>query len=242
MRQTMLRILMLLLLCIGLSFPTHADDRTLLGTDLDAATILATVDETYSSVDTYRDTGTVAGKTSILGMEIGWFDEAIRFSTAFVRPDRFRFEFEYQRPSSAEWHQYVVQADSSGARTKWDVNPGIEPAPSLRLAVAGATGVSRAAAHTIPALLLPDIVGGWRITDIESVSVTRNQVIEGREYLRIRGEHPSGSPVIIWIDPDTHLIRRVETRSTILLIVQIDWTIVFDSEFDTPIDPAELRL
>lgn len=242
MQHMTLRILTIVLLWAGFSFPAYPGDGISRDSDLGAAEILAAVEETYSVIDTYRDIGSVRGEWSLLGIDIDWLDDGIRFSTAFARPDRFRFEFEYQYPSSEEWHSYVVQADPSGVRTNWHANPGVEQEASLGLAVAGATGVSRGAAHSIPTLLLPQEIGGWRITNLESASKIENGNIDGRAYMRIRGEHPSGSPVVVWIDPDTFLIRRIEKRLTILLMFRVDWTTDFEAKVSTPIDPAELRL
>lgn len=241
MPQKRISIVFLLCLVAGFSLSANSNVQKLHDSDLDAATIMEIMAQTYSSSSTYRDTGAVSNKTSILGIDIEALSEPIRFSTAFVRPDRFRFEFEYQF-SERDWYRYVVHADPTGARTTWDIEPGITEEQSLGLALAGATGVSRGAAHTIPALLIPETVGGWRLTELESLSRIGNGVINGRECLKIRGEHPAGPPVIIWIDPETFLIKRIEERLTLMLFVHNDLTTDYTSEIDIRIDPDELRL
>lgn len=234
-------ILTLLCIVAGISLSADAANHGSRHDELDAATIMDLVARTYSSNNAYRDTGTVVTETSILGIPIEPLSDTIRFSTAFVRPDRFRFEYEYRFRESDDWDKYIVHADPTGVRTYWDVRPGIRREASLGFALAGATGVSGGAAHTVPVLLLPDIVGGWRLTEMENLLRLRDGVIDGREYLRVRGENRRGRTIFVWIDPQTYLIRRIQTGLTIYLIVHADSTTDYASEINVHIDPDALR-
>ena len=81
---------------------------------------------------------------------------------------------------------------------------------SLRLAVARATGVSLGAAHTIPALLMPEI-GGNSILDLHRISVNA-EVAEGIRCYRLNGYKPRGISELL-ISSDDLLILRVRESS-----------------------------
>ena len=196
--------------------------------------ILAAMVEMYASCSTYRDTGRVtitwlrAGHTSIRP-----------FETAFVRPDRFRFEFRAQHFDGCPWDRYLVWAGAGRVRTWWDVRP--EEQESLGLALAGATGVSGGSAHKIPNLLMSEEVGGRRLTDlVELVSLgdaelgevtcyrlqgrPRHYPVDPAEFERLRDEvfretghrlpwpTPSDRVLTLWIDRGTLLLRRIEEQ------------------------------
>ncbi|MEX2553265.1 MAG: hypothetical protein WD627_09760 [Actinomycetota bacterium] len=163
------------------------------------------------------------------------------FKTAFVRPGQFRFEFRSRHGDAEEdWDRYIIWARGSEARTWWDVSPGIERRDSLGLAVAGATGVSGRSSHTVPALLLPDQVGGRSLTDLREVQSLGDEqldevmcyrltgrfaprpVDEAREeesredFIRKTGrapEHSEESPPILWIDRESLLLRRLDEQT-----------------------------
>src|SRR5438128_3110913 len=113
----------------------------------------------YASCKTYMDTGEV----QILFLEKRGRRTVIRpFSTSFVRPADFRFEFQNRR-GEREWDIYIVWRHDDSVKTWWSVKPGVMTDRPFPLALAGATGVSGGSAHTIPQLLMPDLISGGRI-------------------------------------------------------------------------------
>src|SRR5262245_59747489 len=126
--------------------------------------ILAALAEVYASCMTYRDTGCVV--TCFIRPDGHSHTNVQPFATAFVRPNRFRFENLYRFNEQSEWDRDILWADGSEVRTWWDVRGRVERPESLHLALAAATGVSGGSAHTIPALLAPDNVGGRRLTQL----------------------------------------------------------------------------
>ncbi len=102
-----------------------------------AETILAQMKQTYANCQTYQDTGVVT--TTFIQSSGNWIDEK-PFLTAFVRPDRFRFEYK-ETQSSAEY-RYIIWLNGAEVLSWWDVTPGIKTEESLDMAIAGATGVS----------------------------------------------------------------------------------------------------
>src|SRR5258708_2518928 len=145
------------------------------GMVMTAEEIVAATEAVYASCRTYADTGCVRtvflrrdGRTD--------FVSSTPFETAFIRPDRFRFEFSTHHPHQTEFSRYIIVAQGSVVQTWWDIRPGIEQVESLSRALAGATGVSSSSAHTIPALLMPDQVSGWRLGERATLARLEDEV------------------------------------------------------------------
>ena len=75
------------------------------------------------------------------------------------------------------------------------------------MAVAGATGISAGSAHTIGALLIPE-VGGFRFHDLEEISLVREDLFEGARCIVVGGTHPRSGEVLLWIEPDNFWLRK----------------------------------
>src|SRR5688572_1820229 len=88
--------------------------------DLDAGSILARMERIYAECDAYRDTGAV--KTVYIAD--GERNTVVQpFTTAFDRPDRFRFEF-LDRRGEEEFDRYLIWANGRDVRSWWDIRPG----------------------------------------------------------------------------------------------------------------------
>jgi outer membrane lipoprotein-sorting protein len=173
--------------------------------DPSAKQILDRMAEVYADCKSYRDSGMV--KTLFIMAE---GKETIEkpFTTAFVRPDRFRFEFKQTgNPQS----RYIVWSKGLDIQTWWDVKPGIEKAASLELALAGATGVSSSSAHTIPSLLLPKEVSGRRLTDVTDAKRGEDGKLEKVECFRIEGKY-GDHPITLWIEKESFLVRQIDEQ------------------------------
>lgn len=170
---------------------------------LTAEDVLARMARVYAECRTYRDTGLVS--TLFIDPKKPWTDER-PFTTAFVRPDAFRYEFLWGKPGRPQ--RYIVWRRGDDVRSWWDLKPGIERQESLSLGLAGATGVSGGSAHTIPALLLPDEVGGRLITEIVDAERIEDETIGEAACIRIRGRF-GDSPTTLWIDSETFLLRKI---------------------------------
>lgn len=223
-RRAFLRLNGGLIAATGLAQAAPLDDPA-----LSAREILARMAAAYANCASYQDTGRVT--TAIVGGDAAGHTDTLSFSTAFVRPARFRFEFTARRGS-----RFLAVAHGEDSRTWWDVQPGIQRPPSLELALAGAAGISRGAAHTVPALLMPDRVGGARLTDlielrrlpdarlgevdcfcIEGASLAdRNPELQERirqQVLQITGKDfglARHGPDVVWIARATFLLHRID--------------------------------
>jgi len=173
--------------------------------DPSAKQILDRMAEVYADCKSYRDSGMV--KT--LFIKAGGKETIEKpFTTAFVRPDRFRFEFEQTgNPQS----RYIVWSKGKDVQTWWDVKPGIKKTESLELALAGATGVSGSSAHTIPSLLLPKEVGGRRLTNVTDLKRGEDGKLEKIECFRIEGKY-GDHPITLWIEKESFLVRQIDKQ------------------------------
>jgi hypothetical protein len=196
--------------------------------------ILSAVERMYSRCRTYQDRGCVS--TRFLNPDgTPQHDSVKPFTTAFIRPDRFRFEFTDSIGDGGQC-RYLIVANGLEVKSWWDVSPGVECRESLGMALAGATGVSGGSAHTVPALLMPDEVSGRRLlagavyTRLEDgdldgracYRVTRHVIRTPEQKQEIR-EHqfraigcaapePERDPEVFWIERDTLLVRRIEEK------------------------------
>ena len=201
--------------------------------------IIAEMATIYATCASYRDTGKVVTRF-LLAVNHQPHTSVLPFATAFVRPDRFRFEYRHRYKTMDEWNRYIVWANGSDVKTWWSVCSGVKHPPALGLALAGATGVSGGSAHTIPALLIPDKVGGLRLTDFAEVTSLADEFVgaipcfrlsirftppmvdaaeeeqQRAEMTRVTGrprERCERGPTTIWIDRATLLIRRIDKDS-----------------------------
>lgn len=172
---------------------------------LTAKQIVERMAEEYAKCKSYRDSGVV--KTVFIRPDRQRTVEK-PFTTAFVRPGRFRFEYKDDKE-----RRYIVWRNGKDVQTWWDIIPGIEKEASLDLALAGATGVSSGSAHTVPALLIPNEVSGRRLTGITEAKRIEDTKLDKVDCFRIQGPY-AGSPVTIWVEKETFLVRRIDSQKT----------------------------
>jgi hypothetical protein len=210
------------------------------GEGLGPEEILARMVDVYAHCASYRDSGCVEKRFLTIEGEPDFVSRR-PFSTAFVRPDRFRFEFTSQKDYRAEPERYIVYARQEEVWTWWNVTPGEERIESLGLALAGATGVSGGSAHTIPVLLMPDRIEGRKLTELAELRRLEDVELDGvgcyriqgrfvdpaendpvqkermrRDVLRLTGRVPEEAvhgPQVVWIEQGTFLVRRIEERT-----------------------------
>ncbi len=217
----------------------------------DANALVERLQSLYGSCKAYSDRGQV---TSILPREEG--DQLIHyqtFSTAFVRPDKFRFEFRDRFPEG-QFGRYVVWREGALVKTWWYAhNPTVKVEEALGLGLAGATGVSHGAAVTIPQLLMPKEVGARGLFEDTSAEVVGSEECQGRDCVKIQTVGSSGH--FVWVEMASGLVVRIEERTQISYQTSgfirkmtvgtgaLDsWTIIsYKPEIDTEILPAELE-
>ena len=173
-----------------------------------AQQIIDRMAKAYTDCKSYRDSGAVR---TLFVMANGNRTTERPFTTAFVRPDRFRFEYQ-ENDGATQPRRYIIWCNGKDVQTWWDVRPGIEKPESLGLALAGATGVSGGSAHTIPSLLLPGNLGA-SLAVITDAKRTEDGKLEKVECFRVKGNY-GRQPITIWIDKKSYLVRQIDEQRT----------------------------
>jgi hypothetical protein len=223
--------------------------------------ILAAAEAVYARCRTYADHGCV--RTLYLRPDGGAdFVSTTPFETAFVRPDRFRFAFATHHPNRTEYSRYVIAAHGQLVQTWWDIRPGVKQPESLAMALAAATGVSSSSAHTIPALLLPDLVLGRRLTERVTVTRLEDGELDGVTCYRVQRQEMSGpeeqrqrreelvrllgrsyssesGPQVLWLEKGLLLIRRIEA-SCRFETFQTESVTTYEPALDEPVPDDHL--
>jgi hypothetical protein len=174
-----------------------------------AVEILNKVQQTYAECISYTDTGVV----SCPDRNSESFE--IQFTTAFMRPSAFRFEF--SRNDEAGKLKQVVWSDGEEVRT-WssDASGVVKEAyeESLGSTIAVAAGASAGSIHRVPRLL-GVVEQGASLTSIRNAQRIEDAILDSNECFRVRGRLGWVSTTL-WIDVDTYLLRRVEQHHSLI--------------------------
>jgi len=172
-----------------------------------AKEILVRVSETYENCKSYRDTGVV---TTIFKNSGGKRTVEKPFNTAFVRPNRFRFEY-YDKETGGPKNRYIIAQNDNKIQSWWEIKRVVEQPESLGSALAGATGVSGGSAHTIPALLLPKEINGSRLTELADAKRIEDGELGTVQCFRIQSKEINAL-MTLWIDKKSYLVHRIDER------------------------------
>ena len=124
---------------------------------MDANRLLASVADAYVSLSSYSDEGVV---NTTLRMPEASFQHTIKFFTAYVKPNLFRFKFENPHPYPPLAHvitTHICGFDGTSAylRTQLHDQPAeVRIETQFDMAVAGATGISGGSVRTIATRVL----------------------------------------------------------------------------------------
>lgn len=180
----------------------------------------------YAACSSYQDSGKVIGR-----------NEEMRFQTFFKRPHFLRFDWDYLEEDG--WQHNCVCYD--GKVTHMFFLDTHETPTSVGLGIAGATGVSSGASHTVPRMLMPTAISGLVLTELKYSSPVHLETVERVRCYLIEGQHPGGyGPAKVWIGVEDHLIRRVEDLGHIAIYesVAVDRPVPADA-FSFPRDSSE---
>ena len=226
--------------------------RTSLADDakLDPIAIAQKVEELYSTCKSYRDTGqAVQIMRDASGKEAPIDDAKHRkITTAFVRPDKFRFEFDNHRGDKLI--RNLIWMDGPTLKSWWDIRPGVQTPQSLQFALGAAAGVTESSSMTIPPLLLPGPLqrphalsqGPGKLSLLEDEAIGKHACRRlHRKFEAVNFQTRKNFEILdtYWIDAETHAIRRVVKE------MQLDegraiGTLDLIPEFDADIPVSEL--
>jgi outer membrane lipoprotein-sorting protein len=174
---------------------------------LDADDIIRQMAAVYDTAKSYQDVGIVQRSSS---SQPDVFDLENSFTTFFVRPARLRFQWadiQFREPQQSN----IIWSDGKDVFS-YSHLMGLEKEESISMAVAGATGTSSGAAHTVTTLLMRD-VSGFRITEMKGLTLLREENFEGTDCFVVRGNHPFGFPIDIWVGKNDFLLRKMRQQS-----------------------------
>jgi hypothetical protein len=203
-----------------------------------AAQVLARVNEVYAACQSYRDTGVARVTTISSGMSR---QDSQPFATAFVRPDRFRFDFGGRGPRVGElWLRPVIWFDGTTVRAFSPGDGQPRTYPSVTAALLDADAASAGTSVLIPRLLAPDAMPGPGITNVLHPVVTGGESVAGVECVKIEGRL-NDVLVTIWVGRPDFLIRQLagsrETESG-----STQTTITYQPELNPIIEAALFEL
>ena len=169
----------------------------------EAADLLERVRVLYSECEGYSDTGLMEAR-SVLGNGRG------TFTTKFSRPDNLEFSFDGESGAGVEIR---CRLRSQSNKTTLSCFGEDDEPESLGLGVAGASGATNGAAHVVPTLLLPVVVGGWPVVDLVRPHLLGRSTINDVDCLLVEGGHPHADPaltVTLSVGIQSLLLHRVE--------------------------------
>lgn len=165
--------------------------------------------ERYAALSSYQDSGVVETVTEGPLARRG---TDIYFKTNVTRPNKLRFEWiDYVSPASFE--KSAIWSDGVKSYGFYSFEPDhVETKEDIGMTVAGATGVSQSSAYTVPRLLISEI-DGFSLTELEKLTLKKEEVFEGEECYVIEGYHPNGKAWQLWISTKDFLLRKLRTPS-----------------------------
>ncbi len=174
---------------------------------MSARQIIDRMAEVYASCRTYSDEGEVSTEyVRIQSLQ------TVRqpFSTAFIRPASFRFEFSRRRGKEG-WDRFIAWKEGDAEKAWWPPSPNEEISP-LEGTLFGFGNVSSGAALTIPSLLLPDLFRGSSIlTSLEALTLAGEDTVDGRKTFRVEGKF-QGQTVKLWVDQREFLVVKIHRK------------------------------
>jgi VWFA-related protein len=171
---------------------------------LTAPQILARTSSVYGSCRSYTDEGEVSTRIFISYAPRPTIEH---FSTAFVRPDAFRFEFRAGMVS----RDLRFIAWKSGPLEK-AYRPMVLQQSPVEDTLLSLSLQSHGSSLTVPALLMPDLFHGPGLfASFTSLKLNGEDKIDGRHAFKIEAELQD-EPLTLWIDTTQFVILKVEQK------------------------------
>ena len=192
----------ILLLCSLLAFPMA---NTAIANDLTAEEILSRMKKVYANARTYQDKGLVK---VVIRFPEKTHTVKKPFTTAFIRPDRFRYEYK-EIKSLVTTSKFVAYLNGQDLNVYWDLDEGASQIETIGDALAAAAGISAGSARTVPTMLLPN-KSRFRnaILFFSSPKRAVDEVIDGVNCYQI--EDPGDyRDLTVWVDKEEFLLRKM---------------------------------
>ncbi len=194
---------------LGITYVEYAHSReefdTLVRTSAtpEARALVQRVSETYASLRSYSDTGTLESVAQ------GTPLSQASFETRFVSPDNLLFEY---TQSLSGFFRSTLALSKHGDKVQVGASYGALPdvGNDISLAIASLYGVSSTTSGNIPQLLLKlDANPLFNLSDLRLVEEAKSE--DDTLCLRLQGEDLRDRTSTIWIGKDDLLIRGIES-------------------------------
>ncbi|MBI1765556.1 MAG: hypothetical protein HYR56_29420 [Acidobacteria bacterium] len=173
--------------------------------------IFEQVKANYAQCQSYMDTGRVE---TVFITERGRRTVLKPFTTAFVRPEAFRFEFQ-ERRGEAEWDRYIVWQQGAAIKSLWTMNQQEREFTDLGQALAGPSGVSGGSAVLVPGLLLPNAGRGGSLKALTNVTLVGEETVDKRAAYKLEAQDMRGGALTLWIDKTQLVILKLYRKQKI---------------------------
>lgn len=180
--------------------------------------VMQRVAEVYAKCRSYRDSGSLTTKfVSADEKKVeGESDRPRTFTTAFVRPDRFRFEYKADR-AEKPW-RLIIWANGKDVREHWNLDSKKKKPASLDFALSVATGVTEFASTEITSLLMPKGRPGvkdatWkRLEDAALGDLKCLRIQERRPLVNLEDGTPFDLIRTYWVKKSSFLVHQAVIR------------------------------
>ena len=170
----------------------------------DATTILNNVRAKYSRLTSYQDEGILV---TTHDEPTGGLIEKMPFKTYFKRPKLFRFEWTYYGISKLGQTK-MIWFDGKEAFSYWEPDR-YEKEKSFSMAVAGASGITYGAVHTVTDLLLPDEFSASILNRLTNISLAGEESFEEIPCFRIEATDRD-ERIELWVGKADFLLRKIK--------------------------------
>lgn len=208
--------------------------------------ILERTEKTYEQCRFYNDSGAVKVVPNAKDNSFG--ESEVSFTTAFVRPNQFRFESVGK--FSGRPNQCIIwnKDKETYSWTFWrPTPPETKKHQSLGNAIATSFGISLRAGGTIPFLLMPKDVGEGikRFSEMKQIERLEDEGVNGVACFRVKGNAAietqnveiDSEETTLWISKEDSLIRKFEAKSSLLGTL----TITYQPRIDIEITEEALK-
>jgi hypothetical protein len=186
---------------------------------LSARDILDRMTQVYANCRSYRDSGTI--QELIHSNSDGTAVLEHRFSTAFVRPDRFQMTIEATRGNVSR-DVLVIWSSGDQIKKSWTLQPGIQRPISLISALSGSAGTTKGLSARVPPLLISTDVGTPHMPYMQDAMRVEDDTLENSVCFRIDGhrektietQEPTRiqTHTMLWVDQKTFLLRKIHEK------------------------------
>jgi outer membrane lipoprotein-sorting protein len=196
-------VFLIVCICVFAGYSLAQEPSQQRGADITADEILGKMADEYLNAKSYQDTGFVqirSGKPSATKNRI-----LNTFSTFFARPESYRFQWRTDEEADNGWK--VIWTTGNFFSTL-NVNGERELEMDRGTTIAKSAAVTRGASQTVAALL-SGTVRGFRLSSMTQVTLIKKEIFDGENCYVLRGHHPLGFSIDVWISKSDFLIRKI---------------------------------